>query len=82
MQTEQKKTTTLTIRVNAQMKDKLAASAKQQQRSASFIASEAISEYLALQEWQDARVRAAIASADKGEGISTDEMLAWVATLK
>jgi predicted transcriptional regulator len=74
--------TTLTIRVDKKMKDKLASSAKQQQRSASFIVSEAISGYLALQEWQDARVREAIASADRGEGISSEEVLAWVATLK
>lgn len=86
MNTKSKKNTplssTLTIRVDEAMKNKLEASALQQQRSKSFIASEAISSYLALQEWQDARVREAMAAADRGEGKSTEEVLAWLATLK
>lgn len=73
---------TLTIRVNQKMKEQLEVVAQNQQRSKSFVASEAIASYLALQEWQDARVRSAIDAADRGEGISTDEMLSWVATLK
>jgi predicted transcriptional regulator len=75
--------TTLTIRVDAEMKDKLEASAQQQQRSKSFIASEAIAGYLALQEWQDARVRTALKSALKGEGlIPHADVVSWIATLK
>jgi predicted transcriptional regulator len=74
---------TLTIRVDEEMKNKLEASAKQQQRSKSFIASEAIAGYLALQEWQDARVRAALKSALKGEGLTPHaEVVSWIATLK
>ncbi len=74
---------TLTIRVDETMKSKLEASALQQQRSSSFIATEAIAQYLALQEWQDARVREAMAAADKGEGmIPHADIVSWIATLK
>jgi predicted transcriptional regulator len=37
---------------------------------------------LELQKWQDARVREAMASADRGEGmIPHSEIVAWIATL-
>lgn len=87
MNTKLKKNTplssTLSIRVNSETKSKLETSALQQQRSTSFIATEAIEQYLALQEWQDARIRSALDSANRGEGmIPHADIVSWVATLK
>ena len=54
------KTTTLSVRVDQSTKDQLEASAKRTQRSMSFLAAAAIEEYLAVQEFQKARIRDAL----------------------
>ena len=72
--------TTLTIRVDQKVKDRLAAVAKQQKRSKSFVAIEAIEEYLSVQEWQEHRIREAIEAADRGELIPHEEIMAWISS--
>ncbi len=74
------KSATLTIRVDQDMKDRLEAAAKQQKRSKSFLAGEAIEEYLAVQEWQERRIREAIEAADRGELIPHEEVMAWISS--
>ena len=74
------KSATLTIRVDQDMKDRLEAVAKQQKRSKSFLAGEAIEEYLAVQEWQERRIREAIEAADRGELIPHEEVMAWISS--
>ncbi len=74
------KSATLTIRVDQNMKDRLEAAAKQQKRSKSFLAGEAIEEYLAVQEWQERRIREAIEAADRGELIPHEEVMAWISS--
>ena len=71
-------TTTLSIRIDQDIKDRLEVAAKHQKRSKAFLANEAIKEYLAVQEWQEQRIRDAIASADRGEGVPHNNVLAWV----
>ncbi len=71
-------TTTLTIRIDQDIKDRLEAAAKNQKRSKAFLANEAIKEYLGVQEWQEQRIRDAIASADRGEGVAHNRVMAWV----
>ena len=71
-------TATLTIRVDQDTKDRLEAVARNQKRSKAFLANEAIKEYLAVQEWQEQRIRDAIASADRGEGVPHSKVLSWV----
>jgi RHH-type rel operon transcriptional repressor/antitoxin RelB len=71
-------TTTLTIRIDQEIKDRLEAAAKSQKRSKAFLANEAIKEYLSVQEWQERRIRDALASADRGEGVSHESVMAWV----
>ena len=70
--------TTLTIRVDAEIKHRLDQLAKQQRRSKSFVAVEAIGEYLAIQEAQIAGIHAAIAELNSGEAIAHDHVRAWV----
>ena len=48
--------TTLTIRVDRSVKERLEAIAHRLNRSKSFVACEAIKEYIAVQEWQTIQV--------------------------
>jgi predicted transcriptional regulator len=73
--------TTLTIRLDKSIKDKIEIAAKQQQRSKSFLTSSVMADYFALQEWQDARVRKAMVEARQGKGIPHAEVVKWVASL-
>ena len=69
---------TFTVRVNSTAKKRLEKLAKSTGRSRSFLAAEAIEEYLKINEWQVAGIKEAIASADRGEGVSHDEVKKWV----
>ena len=57
----------LTLRVDAKLKKKLDKLAKTTQRSRSFLAAEAIREYVALNEWQIEEIKKAIQQADAGD---------------
>jgi len=54
--------------------------AKSTGRSRSFLAVEAINEYLNANEWQVAGIRQAIASLDRGEGVPHERVKDWVAS--
>ena len=69
---------TFTVRVNSTAKKRLEKLAKSTGRSRSFLAAEAIEEYLKINEWQVAGIKEAIASTDRGEGVSHDEVKKWV----
>ena len=71
-------TTTLTIRVDPVMKDRLERVAKSQRRSKAYVAVAAIEDYLAIQEAQIRGIEEAIASADRGELIAHDRVREWV----
>jgi len=62
----------LTLRVDSKLKNKLDKLAKTTQRSRSFLAAEAIREYVALNEWQIEEIRKALRQADAGD-FATDE---------
>ena len=62
----------LTLRVDSKLKKKLDKLAKTTQRSRSFLAAEAIREYVALNEWQVEEIKRAIQQADAGD-FATDE---------
>ena len=64
--------TILTLRVDSKLKKKLDQLAKTTQRSRSFLAAEAIREYVALNEWQIEEIKKAIQQADAGD-FATDE---------
>jgi RHH-type transcriptional regulator, rel operon repressor / antitoxin RelB len=74
------KSTTFTVRVDTGVKKRLERLAKSTGRSRSFLAAEAINEYLELNEWQVAGIKRAIASLDRGEGIPHDQVEDWVAS--
>lgn len=52
--------------------------AKSTGRSRSFLAAEAINEYLELNEWQVSGIKRAIASLDRGERIPHEMVKDWI----
>ena len=73
-------TTTLTVRVDDADKDRLEALAKSTGRSRSYLAAEAINEYLRVNEWQIAGTLQAMASLDRGHGVAHQSVKDWVAS--
>jgi len=68
--------TTMTIRLEPELKarlDKLSAATR---RSKSFLAAEAVREFIELNEWQIEEVRAAVKEADAGDFASEQEIRA------
>jgi len=72
--------TTFTMRVGDDVRKRLEKLAKATGRSRSFLAAEAISEYLDGNEWQVAGIKRAIASLDRGEAIEHSRVKEWVAS--
>ena len=71
---------TFTVRLDASIKQRLERLAKNTGRSRSYLAAEAIGEYLDVNEWQVTGIKNAIASLDQGRGISHDKVKKWVAS--
>lgn len=67
-------TKVLTLRLDPKMTKKLDRLADATQRSRSFLISEAVREYLALNEWQIEETRQALAEADAGDFASDAEV--------
>jgi predicted transcriptional regulator len=72
------RSTTLSVRVDAAAKKRLERLAKSTGRSRSFLAAEAINEYLEINEWQVAGIKRAIASLDRGHGVTHGRVKEWV----
>lgn len=70
--------TTMTIRLEEEVRDRLDRLAESTQRSKSFLAAEAIREFVENNEWQIAEVRAALKEANAGD-FASDKDLAVVA---
>jgi len=67
----------LTLRLDSKTKKKLDKLAKATERSRSFLAAQAIQEFVALNEWQIEETKRAVAQADAGD-FATDEEVARV----
>jgi len=72
--------TTFTVRVDSAVKKRLERLARSTGRSRSFLAAEAIGEYLDVNEWQVAGIKRAVASIERGEGIAHSAVKEWVAS--
>lgn len=68
----------MTIRLDSKMEKRLEAIAEQERRSKSFVAAEAIAEYVAVYEAQVAGIEEAITAADRVELIPHEDVAAWV----
>jgi RHH-type transcriptional regulator, rel operon repressor / antitoxin RelB len=73
--------TTLTVRLNPEIKRRLESVASRVRRSKSFLAAEAIEEFLAVQEWQIAAINEGTAAADRGDLVPHEDVRAWAAAL-
>lgn len=69
-------TTTMTIRLDPELKSRLDKLASATHRSKSFLASEAVREYIELNEWQIQELKDAIKEADDGDFASDEEVAA------
>jgi RHH-type rel operon transcriptional repressor/antitoxin RelB len=70
--------TTFTLRVDSEVKKRLEKLAKSTGRSRSFLAAEALTEYLDVNEWQVAGIKRAMTSLDRGSGIRHSDVKDWV----
>jgi RHH-type rel operon transcriptional repressor/antitoxin RelB len=69
-------TTTMTIRLESAVKQRLDRLSAATKRSKSFLAAEAIREYVSINEWQIQEIRAAVAEADAGDFASEADVKA------
>jgi RHH-type transcriptional regulator, rel operon repressor / antitoxin RelB len=72
-------TTTLTLRVPTVVKDQLDKLADATQRSRSYLAGEAIRQYLDLEAWQIGEIQLALQEADANDFASDEELAAVMA---
>lgn len=66
--------TTMTIRLEDDVKDRLDFLAEATQRSKSFLAAEAIREFVEINEWQIQEIKVAIGEADVGDFASDKDV--------
>ena len=69
------------IRIDPEIKNLLDQEAEKADRSASYVAVEAIKKYLESKQHEREIIRAAMIKADKGEFISSDNVRTWFASL-
>jgi len=65
---------TMTVRLDRDIKTRLEQLARATQRSKSFLAAEAIRDYVELNEWQIAEIASAIQEAERGDFASDSEV--------
>jgi RHH-type rel operon transcriptional repressor/antitoxin RelB len=71
------KTSTISVRVAPQLARRLKKLASATERSSSYLAAEAIEEYLNLQEWQVEAIRAGIKAADNDDAADIEEVRSY-----
>ena len=64
----------LTLRLDAKLKNQLDRLSKSMNRSRSFVAAQAIQEYVSVNEWQIAEIKKGLAEADAGDFASEEEV--------
>ncbi|MBM3761601.1 MAG: ribbon-helix-helix protein, CopG family [Acidobacteria bacterium] len=71
-------TETLTIRIDSETKQKLDRLAQQTSRTKSFLAAEAITEFVNMQSWQIGQVLIGIADCDSGRVVPHEQVEQWM----
>jgi RHH-type rel operon transcriptional repressor/antitoxin RelB len=75
---EAQPTTTFTMRVRSALKKRLESLSRSTGRSRSYLAGEAITAYLDTSEWQVSGIKSALASLDRGQGVSHQRVKKWI----
>ena len=71
-------TETLSIRLDTDTKKRLDALAQRSKRSKSFLAAEAIAQYVEVEEWQLGEIHAGLADLDEGQSVSHEKASKWL----
>ncbi|MBL8220069.1 MAG: CopG family ribbon-helix-helix protein [Bryobacterales bacterium] len=71
-------TGTISIRLNAETKQRLEALAERSKRSKSFLAAEAISQYVEAEEWQLGEIEEGLADLEHGRTVSHEKVSTWL----
>ena len=71
-------TETLSIRLDSDTKKRLDALSKRSKRSKSFLAAEAITAYVASEEWQLGEVHSGISDMESGNSVSHEKVSKWL----
>ena len=71
-------TATLSVRIDATVKNRLEALAKRSRRSKSFLAAEAIAAYVQAEEWQLRQIQEALKEIDSGRAVSHEKVSKWL----
>ena len=71
-------TETLSIRIDSETKKRLDALSKRSKRSKSFLAAEAITAFVASEEWQLGELQDGIVDLDSGETVSHEKASKWL----
>ena len=68
----------LSVRVDATLKKRLEALAKNARRSKSFLAAEAIAAYVQAEEWQLGEIQQGLRELDAGQAVSHERVSTWL----
>jgi len=68
------KSSVLTLRLDSKLKKQLDRLSKAMDRSRSFVAAQAIQEFVTLNEWQIGEIKKALVEADRGDIASDEEV--------
>ena len=68
----------LSVRVDATVKKRLEALAKNARRSKSFLAAEAIAAYVQAEEWQLGEIQQGLRELDAGQAVSHEKVSTWL----
>ena len=71
-------TETLSIRLDSETKKRLDALSKRSKRSKSFLAAEAITAFVASEEWQLGEIHKGINELDSGQSVSHEKVSKWL----
>jgi RHH-type rel operon transcriptional repressor/antitoxin RelB len=71
-------TETLSIRLDTETKKRLDALAVRSKRSKSFLAAEAIAQYVEAEEWQLGEIRVGLADLEEGRAVSHERVSKWL----
>jgi predicted transcriptional regulator len=70
--------TTLSVRIDIDTKNRLEALAKRARRSKSFLAAEAIAAFVEAESWQLEEIQTGIKELDKGRGVPHKDVANWL----
>ena len=73
-------TETLSIRIDSGTKKRLDALSKRSRRSKSFLAAEAITAFVASEEWQLGEMQDGITELNSGQAVSHEKVSKWLKT--